>query len=146
MTDRHPDITVVRWLKAPPAKVYAAITQPDQILQWWSPDAGPAVNADIDLRPGGRFSIVFRMMDGSEHNPTGIYREVVANEKLVFTWEWPDRPEWESQITILLRPIGVGTELTLIHENLPTREAIDSHRVGWIGWVGELQFHLEDQK
>lgn len=143
MTTRLPDLTIVRRLKASPAKVYEAITRPEQILQWWSPDGGPAVRAETDLRPGGRFSIVFRLKDGSEHNPSGVYREVVANEKLVFTWVWPERPEWESLVTILLKPIDGGTELVLKHEMLPTQEAVESHRAGWTGWVFELQSFLE---
>jgi uncharacterized protein YndB with AHSA1/START domain len=143
MTIRQPDITIVRRLRASPEEVYAAITKPDQILQWWGPDAGPAVKAETDLRPGGRYSVVFRLRDGSEHNPTGVYREVVPNRKLVFTWEWPGRDEWQSQVTILLRPIDLGTELTLTHEELPTDDAIDSHRAGWTGWVGELHTYLE---
>ncbi|MCT7378296.1 SRPBCC family protein [Chelativorans salis] len=145
MNDRHPDITIVRRLKASPEKVYAAITQVDQVLQWWGPDAGPAVSAEIDLRPSGRYSVVFRLMDGSEHNPRGVYREVVPNEKLAFTWEWPNRPDWESLVTIRLRPIDIGTELTLTHEKLPNDDAIESHRAGWTGWVGELETYLEEE-
>jgi len=142
MTNNQPDVNIVRTLKASPEKVFAAITRPDQILQWWGPDAGTTVSAEIDLRPGGKYSIVFRLTDGSEHNPHGVYREVVANEKLVFTWEWPD---WVSQVTILLRPIDIGTELTLKHENLPPKE-IDSHHDGWTGWAGELQTYIEDRE
>lgn len=135
-------LTITRKLKASPAKVFAAITQPDQILQWWGPDAGPALSAEADLRPGGRFSIVFRMLDGSEHNPTGAYVEVVPDSKLVFTWEWPGRPEWESRVTFLLRQIDTGTELTLIHEQLPSAWATDAHNAGWMGWLDELQAFL----
>ncbi len=145
MNDRHPAISVVRRLKASPEKVYAAITQVDHVLRWWGPEAGPAVSAKIDLRPGGRYSVVFRLLDGSEHNPTGVYREVVPNEKLVFTWEWPNRPDWESLVTIRLRPIDIGTELTLTHERLPNDDAVKSHRAGWSGWVGELETYVENE-
>lgn len=143
MNDARPTLKIVRRLKAPPEKVYAAITEVDQVLQWWGPDAGPAVKAEIDLRPGGRYSVVFRLKDGSEHNPTGVYREVVPNERLAFTWEWPSRPDWESIVTIVLRPIDIGTELTLTHENLPNDDVRKSHHAGWTGWMDELQQYLE---
>lgn len=146
MSNNLPDIAIVKNLRASPEKVFAAITRPEQVLQWWGPVAGPAVRARIDLRPGGRYSIVFRLMDGSEHNPTGVYREIVKNQKLVFTWEWPGRPEWDSLVTFLLRPIDTGTELTLKHERLPTDDAIHSHHTGWTGWVGALQSYLENGK
>lgn len=146
MNEIPPSLTMVRRLKATPAKVFAAITQPKHILQWWGPDAGPALSAEADLRPGGRFSIVFRMLDGSEHNPTGAYEEVVPDSKLVFTWEWPDRPEWESRVTFLLRQIDAGTELTLIHEKLPNAGATGAHKAGWMGWLDELQIFLGETR
>lgn len=140
----QPDLLFKRRLKAPPEKVYAAMTQVDQVLQWWGPQAGPAVSAEIDLRPGGRYSVVFRLADGSEHNPTGVYQEIVPNQKLVFTWEWPQRPDWDSVVTIVLRPIDIGTELTLKQERLPNEDAIKSHNLGWAGWADELQTFIED--
>ena len=96
----------MRRIKAPPARVWAAITEPKLMLQWWGPDAGPTLRAKADVRPGGRFSIVFRLLNGEEHNPTGIYRDVVAERKLVFTWEWLGAPERESLVTFLLEPFA----------------------------------------
>ena len=137
-----PGVRIVRRLKAPPSKVFAAITRPEQIVKWWGPDAGPALSAEVDLRPGGRYSIVFRMMDGSEHNPTGVYLDVVPDERLVFTWEWPGRVEWESRVTFHLRETDEGTELTLLHERLPNDDATRSHTAGWTGLLDQLQAFL----
>ena len=74
MTASLPSVTIVRRIKAPPAKVWAAITQPELMMQWWGPDAGPTLSVEADVRPGGRFSVVFRLLNGDEHNPTGIYQ------------------------------------------------------------------------
>lgn len=137
MTTIRQTVKLVKRLKAPPSRVFEALTKPENILQWWGVDAGSTLSAEADLRPGGRYSIIFRMLDGSEHNPTGVYREVIPNAKLVFTWEWPGRPEWESQVTIELRSIGNDTELTLTHENLPD-EAAGSHEAGWTGLLDQL--------
>ena len=138
MTRHLPSVTIVRRIKAPPAKVWAAITQADLMLRWWGPDAGPTLDVVADVRPGGRFSVVFRLLNGDEHNPTGTYREVVPERKLVFTWEWAGMPERESLVTFLLKPIDGGTELTLIHEHLPDEAARDSHEQGWNGWFDKL--------
>lgn len=139
-----PSVTLVRRIKATPAKVYAALTDPALMLRWWGPDAGPTLRAEADVRPGGRFSIVFRLRNGDEHNPTGVYREVVPDQKLVFTWEWPGMPERESLVTFLLTPIAGGTELILTHEQLPDDSARDSHKQGWSGWFDKLIFFLGD--
>ena len=141
-TQTLPSVTIVRQLKAPPARVFAAITQPAQMLLWWGPDAGPTLKAEADVRPGGRFSIVFRMLNGAEANPTGVYREVIPDRKLVFTWEWPGHPERESLVSFLLRPTDTGTELTLIHEHLPDADARDSHKAGWNGLLQQLTTFL----
>lgn len=138
-----PSVTLVRRIKASPARVWAAITRPEQMLQWWGPDAGPTLKAEADVRPGGRFSIVFRLLNGDEHNPTGVYRQVVPEKTLVFTWEWPGMPERESLVTFRLEPFDGGVELTLIHEQLPD-EARDSHEQGWNGLLDKLLVFLGD--
>jgi uncharacterized protein YndB with AHSA1/START domain len=139
-----PSVTIVRRIKASPAKVWAALTRPDQMLQWWGPDAGPTLKAEAEVRPGGRFRVVFRLLNGDEHDPTGVYREVIHEQKLVFTWEWADAPERESLVTFLLAPLDGGTELTLIHEQLPDEDARISHAQGWNGWADKLVHFLGD--
>jgi uncharacterized protein YndB with AHSA1/START domain len=143
MKSSLPSVTIVRRIKAQPARVWAAITQPDLMLQWWGPDAGPTLSVEADVRPGGRFSVVFRLLDGAEHNPTGIYQEVVPGKKLVFTWDLPGVHEPESRVTFLLEPFDGGTELTLMHEHLPDEEARKSHEQGWNGLLDKLPVFLE---
>jgi uncharacterized protein YndB with AHSA1/START domain len=138
MTNSLPSVTIVRTIKAAPARVWAAITQPEQMMQWWGPDAGPTLRAEADVRPGGRFSVVFRLLNGDEHNPTGIYQEVIPEKKLVFTWDLPGMPEPESLVTFLLEPIDGGTRLTLRHERLPDEAARRSHEQGWNGLLDKL--------
>ena len=137
-----PSVAIVRRIKATPAKVWAAITQPDLMLQWWGPDEGPTLSVVADVRPGGRFSVVFRLLDGSEHNPTGIYREVVPEKKLVFTWDLPGAPEPQSLVTFRLEPFDGGTVLTFTHEHLPDETARDSHERGWSGLLDKLPVFL----
>jgi uncharacterized protein YndB with AHSA1/START domain len=135
----RPSLILVRRLKASPAAVYAAWTDPALIARWWGPDAGPVLSAQADVRPGGRFSVVFRTLDGEEHNSLGVYWEVVEDERLVFTWRWVSTPERESLVTVLLRPVDGGTELTLIHERFFDEAARDRHREGWGGALDKLQ-------
>ena len=138
MPPQGPSLTLVRRLGAPPSMVYAAWTDPDKILRWWGPDAGPTLSATADVRIGGRFEVMFRTEDGKEHTCYGIYRDVVVDRKLVFTWRWRERSDPESMVTILLEPAGGGTELTLIHERLPNEAERDSHRDGWSGALDKL--------
>jgi uncharacterized protein YndB with AHSA1/START domain len=70
MTKQMPSLTLVRRIKASPAKVFAALTQPELMVRWWGPDAGPTLSAEADVQPGGRFNIVFQLTNGDVHNPT----------------------------------------------------------------------------
>lgn len=142
MTTSLPSVTIVRRLSATPARVFEAISRPDQMIRWWGADAGPTLSVEADVRPGGRFSIVFRLLNGDEHNPTGVYREVIPDRLLVFTWEWPGMPERESLVTFRLVDVDGGTELTLIHEQLPDDDARKSHEAGWRGLLDELMVFL----
>ena len=138
-----PSVTLVRRIKAPPAQVWAAITQPELMLQWWGPDAGPTLGVVADVRPGGRFSVVFRLLNGEEHNPTGFYREVEPERILAFTWDLPG--EQASLVTFRLEPLDGGTLLTLTHEHLPDEAARTSHEQGWIGLLNKLPLFLGDR-
>lgn len=69
---------------------------------------------------------------------------MTPDKKLVFTWEWPGSAERESLVTFLLRPLDGGTELTLIHEQLPDEAARESHHLGWSGWFDKLDTFLGD--
>ena len=135
----RPSLTFKRHLNAPPAKVYAAWTNPQKIIRWFGrPDAKPdSFQADIDARIGGRFRISFST-DDEYYEVGGVYREVVPNERLVFSWAWHSTPERESQVTVSLKPDGDGTLLTLHHEQLFDQAARDGHERGWIGSLEKL--------
>lgn len=142
MIPQLPSVTIVRRIKAPPARVWAAITQPELMMKWWGPDAGPTLDVVADVRPGGRFSVLFRLLNGEEHNPTGIYQEVIPEKTLVFTWDLPGTSERKSLVTFQLGPIEGGTLLTLTHEHLPDEAARSSHEQGWSGLLDKLPVFL----
>jgi uncharacterized protein YndB with AHSA1/START domain len=128
-----PSVIVQRHYDSPPPAVYAAWTRADMIVGWFGPsDAVPeSVKAEMDVRTGGRFSISFTHGDGKEGRVSGLYKEVVPNEKLVFGWAWGTGSGHESQVTVTTKAEGRGTLLTLKHEQLFDQIAADEHRRGW---------------
>ena len=137
-----PSLTLKRRLQAPPAKVFAAWTDPEKIKRWMGPTAFKTPEADSDARVGGRYRFVMLSPDGERHVVRGDYREVVANEKLVFTWAWDAAPgdePYESLVTVLFKPDDGGTLLTLTHEQLFDEESRDGHEKGWNGSLDKLE-------
>ena len=139
----RPSLTIKRRLNAPPEKVYAAWTNPQKMTRWFGPANARigSVEADIDARIGGRFRISFST-DDEYFEAGGVYREVVPNQKLVFSWAWHSTPERESQVTISLKPDGDGTLLTLHHEQFFDSAARDGHERGWTGMLDNLEKYI----
>jgi uncharacterized protein YndB with AHSA1/START domain len=129
----RPSLTLTRRLRARPEKVYAAWTEPKNLVQWFGPaSAKPGtVQADLDVRVGGRYRIQFENGDGEHFEVGGLYREVVPNERLQFSWAWHSTPERESLVTIQLKAEGGGTLLIFSHEQFFDETARDNHARGW---------------
>jgi len=139
----RPSLSFKRRLNAPPAKVYAAWTDPQKIIRWFGrSDAKPSsFQAEINARIGGRFRVSFST-DDEYYEVGGVYHEVVPNERLVFSWAWHSTPERESLVTVSLKPDGDGTLLTLQHEQLFDQAARDGHERGWKGALDKLENYL----
>jgi uncharacterized protein YndB with AHSA1/START domain len=134
-----PSLTIKRRLNAPPEKVFAAWTDPQKLKRWFGPEGVETHSAEIEARVGGRYRFVARSPDGEEHEVSGVYREVVPNEKLVFTWAWRTTPERESLVTVELERDGSGTVLTLTHEHFYDEDARNRHQHGWDGSMVRLE-------
>ena len=140
-----PSLTLNRSYPVPPEKVWRAWTSPEALKGWFGPAGPQAVSvADVDLRVGGRFRLVFGGPEGNEHEAAGVYREVVPHRKLVFSWCWPrTTPDRISQITIVLRPEGGGTDMEFRHEQFFDQAARDGHLRGWTGTFDKLETYLK---
>jgi uncharacterized protein YndB with AHSA1/START domain len=140
-----PALTLHRKFPVAPEKVWRAWTEPQALKQWFGPagEQQPVSVADIDLRPGGRFRLAFGGPDGNEHEAAGVYKEVQPYSKLVFSWCWPrTTPDRISQVTILLRPEGKGTDMEFRHEQFFDEAARDGHKQGWTVTFGKLEAFL----
>lgn len=85
--DTNPELDLVleRVVDVPPEKVWAAWTEPEQVVKWFTPKPWQTVECQIDLRPGGIFRTVMRSPEGEDHDNVGCWLEVVENERLVWT-------------------------------------------------------------
>lgn len=133
-------LSLVRTIKAPPEKVFAAWTEPKTLKKWMSPTKEMEVAvAETDLRVGGTYRIVMREPDGREHRVGGIYKVIEEFKKIAFTWGWDGSPDAETLVTVELRKKGEATELTLTHSKFANDKDRDMHSQGWMGCIGRLE-------
>ncbi len=142
--DQRPSLTITRRLRASPQKVYAAWTHAENLIQWFAAQAKPgSVKADLDVRIGGRYRISFTNQDNDEyHEVGGLYREVVPDARLQFTWAWHSTPERESLVTIEFKPDAAGTLMIFRQEQFADQAARDNHERGWNKFFDVLEKHF----
>ena len=135
VTANADELVIVRTFAAPPALVFAAWTDPRQLSRWIGPHGFSARNERLELRPGGAWHATLRAPDGSEHRIRGIYREIEAPRRLVFSHAWEDgegRLSPQTLVTVTFAEDGPGrTRMHFRQTGFATPEARDAHDEGW---------------
>ena len=146
-TDKAPTrLRVSRIFAAPREKVFRAWTDPQALKKWFAPsDKFVTRIPELDLRVGGRYRIEMQLED-KNNVVVGVYREVRAPEKLVFSWRWETESTGgdagDTLVTIEFFERGGQTEVVLTHERFLTEEARDAHNKGWLGCLDRLQQYV----
>jgi uncharacterized protein YndB with AHSA1/START domain len=132
-------LEVRRVIKAPRSRVFASWTTPELMQQWFAPGGMRVASARADLRVGGEYRVEMHGLDNAVYVASGFYRKIVPNELLAFTWGGACEGGEETLVTVALRDLEQGTELTLTHERFRAAEAVAKHEHGWIGCLDKLE-------
>ena len=134
-TEDDRTLVIHRHFAAPREAVFRAWTEPEQLRQWWGPEGCKGNLAELDVRPGGIWRTSMIMSDGDEHFVGGVYQEVTAPERLVFTFAWENvgEPGPETLVTIELHDREGTTEMVVTQRTFETAEQCEMHRQGWTG-------------
>lgn len=147
-------LQVSKAIRASRERVFEAWTKPEVMRQWFGPANMEAQEVTNDLRVGGSYRVAMRACEeraerkemGGISIATGVYREIVPNERVSFTWNGNWAPGEESLVTVTLKdlPGGVfGTEVTITHERFLTTASMSGHEQGWMGSMIKLASYLE---
>ena len=79
------DLVLERTIPVPPERVWDAWTQPELLMQWFTPAPWRTVASDLDVRPGGRCATTMESPEGERFPNEGCYLQVEPNRLLVFT-------------------------------------------------------------
>jgi uncharacterized protein YndB with AHSA1/START domain len=127
-------ITVTRRIRATPERIYTFFTDPALWARW------QGTSTTVDPRPGGLLQVA--MGHGGSGLAEGRFVELDPFERIVFTWGWATSPlstlpPGSTVVTVVLRPDGDGTLVTLTHDSLPQLER-DIHEAGWSLYLDRL--------
>ena len=128
------ELVLTRVFDARRELVFKAWTEREYLMQWSAPHGFTVTESDGDLRPGGRYRAAMRSPEGNDYRLGGIYKEIVAPERLVFTHAWEDdkgQLGHATEVTVTLEDLGGKTKMTFRQTGFETATSRDSHRGGW---------------
>jgi uncharacterized protein YndB with AHSA1/START domain len=86
------EIIITRNFDAPRTLVFKAFTDPNLVPKWWGPNTTSTTVDKMDARPGGSWRYINRNTDGEDNCFHGVYHDVLAPERLIYTFEWEGLP------------------------------------------------------
>ena len=122
-----------RVLRAKPERVYRAFLDPDAMVKWLPPHGFTAKVHHLDAKVGGTYRMSFtNFSTGNGHSFGGSYLELLPGERIRHTdkFDDPNLPG-EMQVTISLKQVSCGTELTIVQEGIPEVIPPEACYLGW---------------
>lgn len=153
MMSNDTELTIARLIKAPPAAVWDAWSDPAKLARWWIPAPIECRVDALDLRPGGGFAT--RMREGSgdfQPHVDGCFLEAVPEKRLVFTTVmtegWQPVEPWLAITAILTfeaQDDGTLYSARVLHKNPEDSRKHDEmgFQDGWGTTLGQLAALIE---
>lgn len=140
------ELVITRVFDAPRELVWKAWSEPEHFNRWWGPKDYTCPFCEMDLRVGGKYLNCMRSPEGQEYWSTGVYREIVALERIVFTDCFADERgnvvpathygmssdfPLEMVVSVTLEDQDGRTKITLKHSGLPAGPEGQGAQQGW---------------
>lgn len=142
------ELVMTRVFNAPRELVFRAFTESAEIKQWGGPPDYPCVEAEGDLRVGGKWRACLRAREtGEKMWQGGVYREITPPERLVYTFAWDEESgntPAETLVSITFAEKDGKTLMTFHQAPFASAERRDGHRKGWSGCFDRLDAYLRE--
>jgi uncharacterized protein YndB with AHSA1/START domain len=122
-----------RVLATKPEKVYRAFVEADALAKWLPPNGFTCTVHSFDAKVGGAFKMSFRnFTTGHSHSFGGKYLELAPGKRVRYTdtFDDPNLPG-EMQVTVDLKPVSVGTDMSIVQEGIPDAIPAEACYLGW---------------
>ena len=136
-----------RVLTAKPEKIYRAFLDRDAMAKWLPPNGYTCSVHHMDAKVGGTYKMSFTNFTTQKTMSFGgEYRELIENERLRYTDNFDDpNLSGEIQVTVTLKKVSLGTEMTIVQEGLPTVIPLEACYVGWQQSLNNLEKLVEPE-
>jgi uncharacterized protein YndB with AHSA1/START domain len=140
-------IRLHRVIRTKPEKVYRAFLDADAMAKWLPPHGFTAKVHHADPKVGGTFKMSFtNFTTATSHSFGGSYLELVPHERIRYTdkFDDPNLPG-EMQVTVTLKQVSVGTEVSIVQEGVPAVIPPDACYLGWQESLNQLVMLVEPE-
>jgi uncharacterized protein YndB with AHSA1/START domain len=140
------DLTITRLFDAPRALVFKMWAEGEHMNHWSCPSGMTIPFGESDFRPGGAYRAHMRAASGEEYRLQGIYKEIVADERIVMTHGWlgdGGGVEDETLLSVSFVERDGKTEMTLLQTGFTSKASRDGHAAGWGECFDKLANYLE---
>ena len=136
-----------RVLRTKPAKIYRAFLDADAMAKWLPPYGFVCKVHHMEAKVGGTFKMSFHnFSNGNAHSFGGQYLELVQDEIVRYTDKFDDpNLAGELQVTVKLKPVLCGTEITIVQEGIPESIPGEMCYLGWQESLAQLATLVEPE-
>jgi len=134
------EATIDKIIPNPLTKVYETWINPDLLQHWFGPAGHIVIDASFDVTINGKYTISMKAPEGKTYTLTGKFLEIIAYEKLVYTWQWDqiDLGNYEIIVTVKFLPENNTTRLVIHHKKFLQEDQCEGHKVGWSGSITRI--------
>ncbi len=155
------ELVITRVFDASREQVWKAWTEPERVMRWWGPKGFTSPVNKIDLHVGGVYFNCMRSPEGQEFWSTGVYREIVAPARLIYTDSFADEKgnvvpashygmegDWQLEllVTVTFEEVGGRTKMILRHAGIPAGKMRELCETGWNESFDKLAHELSKDR
>jgi uncharacterized protein YndB with AHSA1/START domain len=122
-----------RVIRAPAERIQRAFLDADTLPKWMPPHGFVGKVHSMDAKVGGEFKMSFTNLTTGKNQPfAGVYKTIVPGKEISYAEKFDDpHLKGEMTTTVTMRPVSVGTEVTIVQEGIPEPIPVEMCYLGW---------------
>lgn len=132
------ELKIERSYDIEPSKLFAFVTEADNLLKWWGPDGAAATEVQLDLTRPGPWALVLDTPRGP-YAMRGVVRSVTPPSSVEFTMNVPEKDAPDSTVRFDIRPDGKGGSVFTLTQSGISEQMVAMGKSGWASTLARLE-------